>query len=294
MASNPQFHKPTYTAGSLDHTFAFPSPRRVPTFPSPRVPSELVHPSSRILLSSPSPRVRHLMTSRRHLLTALETATLPRTDLNSPPKFWWQDEYMNSSLPPLTTRTLARLRTSNTRFAPTPPSASDSSLAPTGGQGTHFARLTPFRFTTHTRTHGPTTDFSHPSYCASVAAGRTLWQRMYRDEHYKVLNADYKRMTMLRQSLNRSPLQGHWLRKGVAPGRDVEAERKLVREGEEGDFESYLHGVEGKKVGHGAKKVNHRRDWSMNSISSTSSVRTLKDSIKRTGTKLKRTWTSIV
>ena len=286
----PQFHKPTYATGSLDRGYAFPPKAR-----SHRS-SEAVHPSSRVLLSHPSPDVRRLMTSRRHLLSALESATLPQLDSSAPAIPWWQDWPTAKSLAPLPTRTLANLRTCNTRYPATDPKSSTTPTAPSGGQGTHFARLTPFRFCLHTRAHGPTTDFSHPSYFGSVAAGRTLWQKMYRDEHYRCLTTSRFSAYGVAQAKPRkqTPLPGYWLRRATATGgtRQLVKERDAVKEGAAlAGASPYIAGAleqdgEEAVAFHGA----HRRGLSK---SSTQTFKSSMKSVKRRGSMLKYKWESM-
>jgi hypothetical protein len=98
---------------TLPHAPPSTRPHRQPVELASRDSS--VHPSSRIILSSPSPHVRRLMNTRRHLLQALETATLPITNSSiEQPTPWWQE--WSTSLPPLWIRTLTNLRTTNTRI----------------------------------------------------------------------------------------------------------------------------------------------------------------------------------
>lgn len=236
-------------SGTLHRSFAFPAR------------SESVHPSSHILLSSHSPEVRARVTTQRGLLHALETATVPAIPgYNAEPPQWWQVWPEAKPLPPVSIRTQSTLRTYNVAST-----SNTDDHAPTSGQGTHFANIAQFRFCQRTRTHGPETDFSHPSYAGSVAAGRALWQASYRNENY---SAPLRAPTQTVHPVRRSPSEGRWLQ-----GRTL----RLAQD---------RHNVEGQPVESKTLVKGHKRGWSTQSVQSTVKV------VRRASSKLKR-WASI-
>jgi hypothetical protein len=211
--SNSEFMLADYSSASPVATPQVPRPQATHSIRPHRTPVELpsrnsnVHPSSQIILSSPSPHVHRLMNTRRYLLQALETATLPVIDSEQPIP-WWQD--WATALPLLWIRTLTNLRTTNTRIDET------TSLA-TGGQGMYLANVASFRWCLATRTHGAPGDFAHPSFYSTVAAGRAIWIAMYRDvDQHRLIPQQCIANAGRRRRRNR--FEGAWLARGGIRG----------------------------------------------------------------------------